>query len=195
MTDVRQRILTIAEAEDGCADEYRYTVPELGYRTAAHVPWCGLFALWCYRQAEIVPVGVRWVVEKGFASTHLRQIAPAKALPADLVYFNKFNHHALVDRVEGPDLWTWDGNSQGGRVCHTRRRVTDAAAAYSIQGWIAGASVNTAPPAVQTTADQVRELQRDLIAAGYDPGPVDGVPGPRTERALLAWALAHHGAV
>jgi len=36
----------------------------------------------------------------------------------------------------------------------------------------------------QTRTQHVRELQRALITAGYDPGPVDGIFGPRTKAAL-----------
>ncbi len=36
----------------------------------------------------------------------------------------------------------------------------------------------------QTRTDHVRELQRALITAGYDPGPADGIFGPRTKAAL-----------
>ncbi|HYS92976.1 MAG TPA: peptidoglycan-binding domain-containing protein [Candidatus Acidoferrales bacterium] len=36
----------------------------------------------------------------------------------------------------------------------------------------------------QTRTDHVRQLQRALITAGYDPGPVDGIFGPRTKAAL-----------
>ncbi len=37
----------------------------------------------------------------------------------------------------------------------------------------------------------VARLQRDLALAGYWPGPADGVFGPRTHAALLAWQAAH----
>jgi hypothetical protein len=30
----------------------------------------------------------------------------------------------------------------------------------------------------------VREVQQALLAAGYDPGPIDGIMGPRTKAAL-----------
>jgi hypothetical protein len=30
----------------------------------------------------------------------------------------------------------------------------------------------------------VREVQQALLAAGYDPGPIDGIMGPRTKSAL-----------
>jgi hypothetical protein len=36
----------------------------------------------------------------------------------------------------------------------------------------------------QIRPEHVRELQEALIKAGYDPGPVDGVFGPRTKTAL-----------
>jgi len=38
----------------------------------------------------------------------------------------------------------------------------------------------------------VRALQRRLLAAGVDPGPVDGRFGPRTAAAVLAFQKAHH---
>jgi hypothetical protein len=33
-------------------------------------------------------------------------------------------------------------------------------------------------------ASHVREVQQALVAAGYDPGPIDGIMGPRTKSAL-----------
>lgn len=46
-----------------------------------------------------------------------------------------------------------------------------------------------ARPAAAAVADHsrtahVRDLQRALTTAGYDPGPVDGIFGPRTKAAL-----------
>lgn len=38
----------------------------------------------------------------------------------------------------------------------------------------------------------VRALQRRLLAAGVDPGPVDGTFGPRTAAAVRAFQKAHH---
>jgi peptidoglycan hydrolase-like protein with peptidoglycan-binding domain len=36
----------------------------------------------------------------------------------------------------------------------------------------------------QTRPEHVRELQQALVKAGYDPGPIDGIFGPRTKAAL-----------
>jgi hypothetical protein len=48
-----------------------------------------------------------------------------------------------------------------------------------------------APPAAESAVSgagarttHVREVQQALLTAGYDPGPIDGVMGPRTKSAL-----------
>jgi peptidoglycan hydrolase-like protein with peptidoglycan-binding domain len=46
------------------------------------------------------------------------------------------------------------------------------------------AAGGTAPAPV---ADPVREAQRRLNAAGFDAGPVDGISGPRTKRAVIIY--------
>jgi len=38
--------------------------------------------------------------------------------------------------------------------------------------------------------DRIRKVQRALREAGFDPGPIDGEPGPRTDQALLAFQKA-----
>jgi peptidoglycan hydrolase-like protein with peptidoglycan-binding domain len=38
--------------------------------------------------------------------------------------------------------------------------------------------------------DHIREVQRDLLRKGYDPGPVDGIFGPKTEGALREFQKA-----
>lgn len=46
----------------------------------------------------------------------------------------------------------------------------------------------SAPPAAtpqgSPTAEHIRDVQRALTNAGYDPGPIDGIFGPRTKAAL-----------
>lgn len=55
-----------------------------------------------------------------------------------------------------------------------------------------GASSFTLPEGTKLRLDEgdpavVSELQRALTSAGYDPGPVDGTFGPRTEAAVIAF--------
>ena len=38
---------------------------------------------------------------------------------------------------------------------------------------------------------RVREIQRALVAAGFDPGPPDGKLGPRTKTAILDFQRAN----
>lgn len=50
-----------------------------------------------------------------------------------------------------------------------------------------------APPVDRAlTREEMRELQGLLRAQGFDPGPADGVVGPRTRKAAEAFARAHH---
>ena len=51
------------------------------------------------------------------------------------------------------------------------------------------AAGSTAPAAA--AADPVREAQQRLNAAGFDAGPVDGIVGPRTKRALIKYQAAN----
>jgi hypothetical protein len=52
-------------------------------------------------------------------------------------------------------------------------------------GWFE-AETDPAAIAARLEAADIRVLQRRLILAGYDPGPLDGVVGPRTRRAFYA---------
>ena len=49
---------------------------------------------------------------------------------------------------------------------------------------VTAAARPAAAPQARPTAEHVRELQQALANAGYDPGPVDGIFGPRTKSAL-----------
>ena len=40
------------------------------------------------------------------------------------------------------------------------------------------------------TPERIREVQKSLLEAGHDPGPIDGILGPRTKAALRQYASA-----
>lgn len=50
---------------------------------------------------------------------------------------------------------------------------------------------------VEPTRESIRRIQAELAVAGFNPGPIDGVMGPRTRTALAAFqsdqGLDHHG--
>jgi hypothetical protein len=44
----------------------------------------------------------------------------------------------------------------------------------------------------RSTADRVRRVQRELARAGYYHGPIDGILGPQTRRAIQAYERDHN---
>src|SRR6266581_5251601 len=44
--------------------------------------------------------------------------------------------------------------------------------------------------AKKPTPERIREVQKALLEAGHDPGPIDGILGPRTKAALRQYASA-----
>ena len=44
---------------------------------------------------------------------------------------------------------------------------------------------------IQAQYNLIKAVQRKLIDKGYDPGHVDGINGPRTQKALKAYQLDH----
>ena len=68
--------------------------------------------------------------------------------------------------------------------------VTTAA----LSGMVSADEPASPPPAVTAAESEirvrtthVRDVQLALLAAGYDPGPIDGIMGPRTKAALLRY--------
>ena len=51
-------------------------------------------------------------------------------------------------------------------------------------------AVKAAAPTGRPAADHIREVQQALTVAGYDPGPIDGVMGPRTRVAIRKYVAA-----
>lgn len=55
----------------------------------------------------------------------------------------------------------------------------------------ASATAEPEPPTLQPIDDPVATAQRELNAQGYNAGPVDGIYGPKTRTALLAFQEEH----
>ncbi len=77
-------------------------------------------------------------------------------------------------------LW----NKAGGRVLAGLVRRREAEARLILDGRYGGAAANE-------TDDEVRALQRDLLALGFYRGVVDGISGPLTRAAVEAYQRQH----
>jgi|SRR6187551_228517 len=95
--------------------------------------WCGALCLFAYHRAEL-GLDVFW--RGGFAARALRQLGPGELpQPGDLAYFERFQHHALVEKVDAA-LHTFDsidGNQSPGIRQRTGRPLAAAKAFYSVQ--------------------------------------------------------------
>jgi hypothetical protein len=65
----------------------------------------------------------------------------------------------------------------------------------ALTGLVWAAEPTSPPPAAKAAVSRagartshVREVQQALVAAGYDPGPIDGIMGPRTKSALRKYS-------
>lgn len=95
--------------------------------------WCGALCLFAIHRAELGR-DVFW--KGGFASRVLRPLAPgAIPEPGDVAYFAKYQHHALVERVdaEARRFDSIDGNQAPGIRRRVGRKLEAAAAFYSLE--------------------------------------------------------------
>jgi len=71
--------------------------------------WCGAFCLFDLKQAGLAP-GVFWHYKTGFVEPqHLPRVLVPE--PGDVAYYDRpYQHHALVELVDGLHVHTIDGN-------------------------------------------------------------------------------------
>lgn len=104
--------------------------------------WCGALCLFAIRRAELGR-DVYW--RAGFASRVLRQRSPLELPePGDVAYFARNQHHAIVEKVYAGSRTfdSIDGNQAPGILRHWGRKLSAAAAFYSLEPLLAA----PAPP-------------------------------------------------
>lgn len=156
------------------------------YQPHIRLAWCGAFAL---NRLHAAGLGqdVKWIFGKGFLGRLPKTDRPQ---PGDIAYFDKpYQHHAIVESVDGETLHTIDGNQghgpdhllgtdQGTTVRRVQRHLS-AGAYYSIAPWLH--DTEPAPP------PSIAEVQHALNIA-MPPGNtllvVDGELSPETRTAL-----------
>lgn len=142
-----ERVRELAGDDKGTAAFINHRVPEYWAdvlrqsASAPHPPhWCGAFALWCLHQAGL-GLGQRWMFgppDYGFLY-RLHKLDPhALPEPGDVAYLNEpYQHHAVVQCVEGDLVHTIDGN-QGVHspiLAHTHP-LRHWTCFYSIDPWL-----------------------------------------------------------
>lgn len=135
----RMAIVETALNEVGNSDASKYgAVPG--------VDWCGIFILWDYHENGIL-TDVDWayaedVNRDGKTDFGFLMVAP-NALPvtnnpepADVAYFNKNQHHALVRAVRDDEIDLINGNGKGGRVTLSTVNRHDVTAFFSVAPYL-----------------------------------------------------------
>jgi hypothetical protein len=102
--------------------------------TAAEVQkldWCGGFYLWALKMGGVAPASVFWKFDgTGIGSARLKPTSsPA---PADLAYFLKNQHHALIESVDGDTIHLINGNGGGKGITRSSVSRGEVAAFYSV---------------------------------------------------------------
>ena len=71
--------------------------------------WCGIFALWSIHKAGYA-CDVKWDLASGRGFLY-RLPLTSQPKPGDLGYLHAYQHHAIIEKVEGDLIHTIDGNS------------------------------------------------------------------------------------
>lgn len=99
--------------------------------------WCGGFYLWALKVAGIAPPSVTWRFDgSGLASAKLKPTTDPQ--PADLAYFTKNQHHAMVESVDGDTVHLINGNGGGKGITLTTVQRKQVAGFFSIDPLLHG---------------------------------------------------------
>lgn len=127
----RQRVISIARSQigQGKGDEWKkYMQGVVTHPPGQRVSWCGIFATWVLHQAGLT--SEKWIYGKGI-SRLLKQTNNPK--PGDILYIDQpYQHHGIVERIDGNTVYSIDGNSPGGVVAPRKRDMSEITAFYSI---------------------------------------------------------------
>jgi hypothetical protein len=91
--------------------------------------WCGAFVLWALHEAGLAR-GIFWNFGTGFELKNLPQTNDPK--PGDIAYFDKLQHRAIVERVDGDQISLINGNGESGAVSRSTISRSEARAFFSI---------------------------------------------------------------
>ncbi len=94
--------------------------------------WCGGFYLWALKVAGLAPPTLFWKFDgTGIGSAKLRPTLNPK--PADLAYFKKNQHHALIESVDGETIHLINGNGGGKGITRSSVNRKEVAGFFSVE--------------------------------------------------------------
>lgn len=130
-TGARQRVVQIAKSQigQGAEDTWKkYLQGTVDSIPKTRIYWCGIFAVWVLQQAGLT--STKWEWGNGISSILKRTNSPQ---PGDILYIDKpYQHHAIIERIEGDRVHSIDGNSINGLVAPNDRPLSSISAFYSI---------------------------------------------------------------
>jgi hypothetical protein len=127
----RDRVIQIARSQvgRGAGEDWKtYLQGTVPYMPGKKVHWCGIFATWVLQQAGIT--SQKWEYGEGISSILKQTNNPKRG---DILYIDQpYQHHGIVDRIEGDTVYSVDGNSKGGMVAENARPLSSITSFYSI---------------------------------------------------------------
>lgn len=128
--------------------------------------WCGIFVFWALNKAGL-PMP-KWTLGKAPvkpAAAYPKGYAPR---PGDIAYRNKLSHFAMVEKTEGNEVYTINGNTAGENNLGGQIQVKK----HAIKDWTAffdplyGIDPNqVSAPAAAALPKTLRQLQQELFGA------------------------------
>lgn len=184
-------------------DIWRGVLKPSDYQPGITKAWCGAFALDCLHGAGVA-LDVMWIFGKGFLG---RLPITKDPQPGDIAYYDKpYQHHAIVESVDGGTLHTIDGNQghgfdpltgKAGTTCRRVHRPVSHGVYYSIAPWLP--KTEPAPPPGPSIAEVQHALNTAMAGSTGSPSlaPLNGrllvVNGELDEptKAALNWFQAY----
>ena len=140
----RSRVISVAAGRIGTPDSSSFWSVCGAEPFDRRKAWCGIFALWCLREAELCDWKWRFGPPFGFLF-HLFPYRTEHPEPGDIGYIDApFQHHLLFERFDGDNVHSIDGNTPlVARKVRPRSKVT---AFYSIESLILAAHARESYP-------------------------------------------------
>jgi hypothetical protein len=134
----REELVRVAASQigEGAKDDGKMYFPgtvAFYPKTNKKIKWCGIFALWALHQVGLA-TGYKWKFDGTSFLSGLKTTNDPK--PGDFGYKNKENHHNIIEKVDGDQIRSINGNGTNGVVSRDVSPKSSYAAFYSLDNFI-----------------------------------------------------------